>query len=155
MQIVRSNSVIDCVAVLPMRAFEADIVSLRCDGSLPLAIAKNGWFLILSALIRGRVMLGLLLDSAALMFVLYLVMQDHLPDFWQIVLLSLGMAVANFVIAIALFSLIGWFVIVPIVLVNGLILMFFCHLTIPQAAMTVGGLVVYQLMKHWLFSMLT
>jgi hypothetical protein len=97
-------------------------------------------------------MLRLFLDAAVLMAVLHAILQNDAPDFVHLVLVSLGMAVANFACYVLLVSSIGLLVIAPILIIDGLILMYFCALTIKQAAITLGVLLVYQVTLYALLT---
>jgi hypothetical protein len=97
-------------------------------------------------------MLGIFLDAAVLMGILYLLLQDQAPDFLQVLLVSVGMAVANLACALLLGHAIGLFVIIPIVLIDGFILMLYCHLTLQQAAIALALLIAWQIGLHFLLA---
>ncbi len=100
-------------------------------------------------------MLGIALDVFVLAG-LVAVLQGDEPEWLKLLFVAFGMAVVNFVIALLLGEFLGLFILVPIVLVDGLILMFFCHLTIKQAAIAVAVLFAYQivfaLLMNYLFA---
>jgi len=88
-------------------------------------------------------MLKLLADAAVLMFMVRLLLGDDAPEFAHIVYVALGMAVANLVIVLVLAGFLGLLVVVPVVIVDTLILMYFCYLDLKYAAITMGALLVY------------
>jgi hypothetical protein len=84
------------------------------------------------------------------MFVLYLLMQDEAPDFPHVLAVAFGMSVVTYALFYTLSPLIGWFVLIPIAIVDGLVLMFFCHLTIKYAAMALVLILGLQLVVQML-----
>jgi hypothetical protein len=100
-------------------------------------------------------MLKILLDALVLSGIISALRGKDAPEWLTLVLVALGMAIANFVCALLLAPVIGIFVLVPIVLLDGLILMYFCSLTIKQAVITLGILIAYnvvlQLTAAYLF----
>lgn len=89
-------------------------------------------------------MLGIILDAAVLLCVIKALQGDDAADFMHLVIVALGLGVANFVCALALGGVLGLFVLLPIIIIDGLILMFFCSLPIKHAAITLGIFLVYK-----------
>ncbi|MEX2187719.1 MAG: hypothetical protein WD875_13025 [Pirellulales bacterium] len=89
-------------------------------------------------------MLGLVCDTVVLAL-LVTWLQGGEPEWLKLGLVAFGMAVVNLVIVLLLGGFLGIFVLVPIVIVDGFILMLFCSLTIKQAAVAVAILLAYQL----------
>lgn len=98
-------------------------------------------------------MLGLLCDTVVLA-ILVVWLQGDEPDWLRLGLVALGIAVVNLVISLLLASVIGIFVLVPIVIADGFILMLFCHLTIKQAGIAVAILLGYQVVFYLVISKL-
>lgn len=84
-------------------------------------------------------MIGIALDSLILFGVLQL-LQGDAHELYEIVLVAIGMSVANLVIALALGGVIGMFAIVPILIVDALILMIYCRLPITHALIALAVL---------------
>ncbi len=93
-------------------------------------------------------MLQVLVDAAVLLGVLYMLLGEEAPDFYQVFFVALGMAAVNLVCSLALAPSIGLFVIVPILLIDGLILMYYCHLTIKYAAIALAILLAYNVASY-------
>jgi hypothetical protein len=100
-------------------------------------------------------MLGLILDAAVLVFVIRTFQGDDAADFLGCFWIALGMAAANFAISL-LAPVIGLFILLPILVADGAILMLFASLTPKQTAIALGILVAYQVALYaafaWLFS---
>ena len=100
-------------------------------------------------------MVKLLLDMLALNVILYIVERDDQIDWAHNALVALGLAVTNFVGAFFLTDKIGLFVLPVIVIVDGLIIMRFCYLTLKQTCMTLVLLIAYNVAFHlvwdWMF----
>jgi hypothetical protein len=99
-------------------------------------------------------MLKILIDAAVLAGILSVLLGKDAPDFKDLILVSLGMGVANFVCALALMPVIGYLVILPILAIDGLILMYFCSLTPKYATITLGILLVYNVLYQVAWSMM-
>jgi hypothetical protein len=99
-------------------------------------------------------MLKILLDALVLGGIITALRGEDTPDKITLILVALGMAVVNLLCALFLTPFIGFFVILPIVLIDGVILMYFCSLTVKQALITVGILIAYnvvvQITMAWL-----
>ena len=95
----------------------------------------------------------ILLDAGVLTAILYSLLGEYAPDFAHVGFVLLGIMVANAACGILLVPL-GFFVIVPILMVNGLILMYFCSLTIKHAAITLGIFAVWQVLCQVALSLL-
>lgn len=76
-----------------------------------------------------------------LLLVLKLLLGDEAPGFMETLLVALGMAAVNFVCGL----LLGIWGLIPIVLIDGLILMFFCHLAMKQAIIALAIFMVYKI----------
>jgi hypothetical protein len=86
-------------------------------------------------------MLGLLLDAVVLMGILRLLQGDDAPDFIHTLLVSVGLSVVNFVSLL----LLGLFGLIPILIIDGLILMYFCYLPLKQALIALALFMVYKI----------
>ncbi len=89
-------------------------------------------------------MLGILIDAGVLLLVIKAIQGDDAPEFLNILLVAAGMAVANFFVGLLLAPFVGFFALVPVIVVDGLILMYFCHLTLGQAGITLAIFLTYR-----------
>jgi hypothetical protein len=94
------------------------------------------------------------LDAAVLVFVIKLLQGEDAADFLGCLWIALGMAVANFLISLLLLPFIGPFVLVPILVADGAILMVFAGLTTKQTLVALGVLFVYKLIFYAAFAYL-
>ena len=88
-------------------------------------------------------MLKILLDAVVLSGIISTLRGEDTPNWLHLIFVALGMAVANYVCVLLLGPILGFAILVPIVLLDGLILMYFCSLTIKQAIITLGVLIAY------------
>jgi len=84
-------------------------------------------------------MYGIAIDSLILFGLLQL-LQGDAHELYEVVLTAIGMSVVNLVIVLALGGVIGIFAIVPMLIVDGLILMFYLRLPIAHAAIALAVL---------------
>jgi uncharacterized membrane protein len=96
-------------------------------------------------------MFKILVDTLVLGGIISVVRSEDMPEWLHLIFVALGMAVANLLCAIFLGPLIGFLVILPIVLIDGLILMYFCSLTIKQAIITISALIGYNIVWQLIF----
>jgi hypothetical protein len=72
------------------------------------------------------------------------ILQGEEPEWFSLFFVALGLSIVGFVFS--LFApVLGVFVLVPIVIVDTIVLMFFCHLPIKQALIVSGVLLAYNL----------
>jgi putative Ca2+/H+ antiporter (TMEM165/GDT1 family) len=99
-------------------------------------------------------MLKLALDVLVLSSLLTMLRGEDKPDLVQLAIIALGIAIANALCVVFLGAILGVLVIVLILVLDGLILMFFCSLTIQQALIALGFLVVYNIVYEITMRML-
>ena len=91
-------------------------------------------------------MCGILVDAMILFVVMRLLLGEDAPDFYVIVFVAAGIATANFVCQLGMGLTLGefgvWASIPFVVLADGLILMYFCQLSLRDAAISVTTLFV-------------
>ena len=87
-------------------------------------------------------LMKLILDCGVLCIVMQMLQGENADDWAHLFFVALGMAVANFVLALPL-AFLGIFLLVPIAIVDGLILMFYCSLTLRQTAIALAILFAY------------
>jgi hypothetical protein len=95
-----------------------------------------------------RPMLKIALDMLLLAGLLA-VLQGEEPDWANLLVVAVIMTVANFAIGLLLADVLGLLVILPIMIIDGLIVMFFCHLPLRQAAIAVAVLLVYNFAYYY------
>jgi hypothetical protein len=91
------------------------------------------------------IMIGLFLDAVILFGIIYALLGEDAPEFVHILLVALGIAVANVLCSGAFYFLLGitgLIVLIPQLIIDGLILMYFCALTLKQSAIAVAALLV-------------
>jgi hypothetical protein len=93
------------------------------------------------------ILFKVLLDAAILTSIIYSLLGEYAPDFAHVGFVLLGIIVVNAACGFLLAPM-GIFVFLPIVIIDGLILMYFCALTIKHAAITLGIFAVYQVLCH-------
>ncbi len=98
-------------------------------------------------------MLGLLCDTIVLAVLVGWLQGDE-PDWLRLFLVALGIAAVNLVLGLLLGGTLGIYVLVPVVIADGFILMLFCHLTIKQAGIAVAILLGYQVVFYVVMSKL-
>lgn len=89
-------------------------------------------------------MLKLFLGCGVLCVVMQMLQGENADDWAHLFFVALGMAVVNFVMALAL-AFLGILLLVPIAIVDGLILMIYCSLTIRQTAIALAILFAYNI----------
>jgi hypothetical protein len=89
------------------------------------------------------ILLRILFDSVVLSSIIYMLRGEDTPGWLTMIFVVVGMAVGNSICAQFLAPILGILYLVPIVLLDCLILMYFCSLTIKQALVTLGILVAY------------
>jgi hypothetical protein len=93
-------------------------------------------------------MLKILLDAVVLSGIISTLRGEDTPDKFTLIGVALGLALVNGACVFFLAPVIGLFFLAPLVLIDGVILMFFCSLTIKQALITLGVLLAYNIV--WL-----
>jgi len=85
------------------------------------------------------------LDVGVLSSLLTTLRGEDMPDLVQLVFIAFLIAVVNVLCVLFLGAALGIFILLPILVLDGLILMFFCSLTLKQALFALGFLVVYNI----------
>ena len=97
----------------------------------------------------------LLLDTVILIAILEVLGQDDGPELPQLVLVCIGVAVANCFWHLLLGWLLGHLIVVPVVVFDGIVLMVFCRLRIRQAAVASALFFVFRVffgaIIDWMF----
>ena len=93
-------------------------------------------------------MLAIFLDTIVLFGILWWFLQNDMPDFKFVFLIAFGLAIINLLLGLFVAPIIGIFALVPSVILTGLVLMFYCHLPLLQAAIGTAVFLGYQVVLY-------
>jgi hypothetical protein len=99
------------------------------------------------------IFMRMLIDGVALFASVYIV-NSQVAEFAKTMIVSFAIGALNFILMAMLAPTLGPFALVPVLAVDGLIVMYVLHLTLNQAALSIGIYAAYQVGMTLLMSKL-